>query len=275
MRSALGGVAARAVGLSIGLAIGLSVGGSTAWGQLVLTVDERAVLVEAAGSNQAAFPASAFALFDRDITLSGPTGGGTGHARAAQNSSVSATALSAMGMSLAESQAGPSGCVLSQATSDFRVSFHVTTPVQYSLSGAVDGAQFRLAESVSGTVHLVIAPAGTPTPFAFGAVLKPGRQYLLLAQSSQLVSACDGGQLFGTGTYELTGSFESLAPCPGDLNFDRVVDDVDFQIFLVAYNTLLCPEAPLPCDADLNADGFVNDEDFQIFLVGYNALLCP
>lgn len=267
MRSGLCGVAA--------CAIGLSICGSIALGQLVLTADERAVLVEAGGSNQAAFPAGAFVLFDRDIELSGPVNGGNGRARAAQNSSVSGAALSATGMSLAESQAGASGCVLSQATSDFRVSFHVTTPVQYSLSGSVNGAQFRLAESVSGTVHLVIAPAGSPTPFAFGAVLKPGRQYLLLAQSSQLVSACDGGQLAGDGMFELTGTFESLAPCPGDLNFDRVVDDADFQIFLVAYNILLCPDAPLPCDADLNADGFVNDADFQIFLVGYNTLLCP
>ncbi|MGH7244793.1 MAG: hypothetical protein ACREJD_15375 [Phycisphaerales bacterium] len=67
----------------------------------------------------------------------------------------------------------------------------------------------------------------------------------------------------------------ALASCPGDLNFDRVVDDADFQIFLVAYNTLLCPEAPLPCDADLNSDGVVDDLDFRIFLAAYNTLLCP
>jgi hypothetical protein len=29
--------------------------------------------------------------------------------------------------------------------------------------------------------------------------------------------------------------------CPADLNFDGVVDDLDFQIFVIAYDTLLCP----------------------------------
>lgn len=31
------------------------------------------------------------------------------------------------------------------------------------------------------------------------------------------------------------------APCPGDLNSDGLVDDGDFQIFVVFYNQLLCP----------------------------------
>ena len=31
------------------------------------------------------------------------------------------------------------------------------------------------------------------------------------------------------------------APCPGDMNGDRAVDDGDFVIFVAAYNELLCP----------------------------------
>jgi hypothetical protein len=31
------------------------------------------------------------------------------------------------------------------------------------------------------------------------------------------------------------------AGCPADLNADDVVDDLDFQLFAVAYNELLCP----------------------------------
>lgn len=243
--------------------------------QLTLTSDQRAVLLEAAGSSQPAFPPAAFAPFVVDITLNVPSGGGTGKAHATQTSSVSSGAMSASGSSSAESQAGPANCVLAQATSDFRLEFTVPTPVQYAMDGSVDGAQFRLAETVGGAVHLVQAAPGAPMPYSFTGVLKPGRQYLLLAQSSQLANACDGALFALAGSYSLEASFTALPPCPGDLNFDRVVNDEDFVIFLAAYNVLLCPTPPLLCDADLNLDGVVNDEDFVIFLAGYNVLLCP
>ena len=29
--------------------------------------------------------------------------------------------------------------------------------------------------------------------------------------------------------------------CPADLNYDRVVEDGDFEVFIGAYNELLCP----------------------------------
>lgn len=243
--------------------------------QLTLTSDQRAVLLEAAGSSQTSFPPGAFSPFVVDITLSVPSGGGSGTAHATQTSTVSAGAMSATGASSAESQAGPANCVLAQATSDFRLEFTVPTPVQYTMEGSVDGAQFRLAETIGGAVHLVLASPGDPTPYSFTGVLKPGRHYLLLAQSSQLANACDGAVFSLAGSYSLEASFTALPPCPGDLNFDRVVNDEDFVIFLAAYNILLCPAAPLPCDADLNQDGVVNDEDFVIFLAGYNVLLCP
>lgn len=243
--------------------------------QLVLTADARALYVEAANSNQVAFPAPAYSVFDQQIERDVNSGGGNGKARAAQNSSVSSSAMFATGSSSAQSVAGPSNCVLSQATSDFRINFHVLTPVQYSFDGAVDGAQFRLAEPIGGAVHLVQAAPGAPTPFSFGGVLRPGRAYVLLAQSSHLANACNGDSFSLEGSYTLNALFVSLPPCPGDLNFDRVVDDQDFQIFLAAYNELLCPPSPLPCDADLNDDGFVDDLDFQIFLAAYNELLCP
>lgn len=66
-----------------------------------------------------------------------------------------------------------------------------------------------------------------------------------------------------------------LAPCPGDLNNDRVVDDADFTIFAAAYDILTCPAAPAPCPADLNADTVVDDADFVLFAEAYNALVCP
>lgn len=65
--------------------------------------------------------------------------------------------------------------------------------------------------------------------------------------------------------------------CPADLNKDGFVTDDDFQIFIVAYNTLDCDEVSMSpgCPADLNYDGVVDDADFQIFVVAYNDLLCP
>lgn len=243
--------------------------------QLVLTADARALYVEAANSNLTAIPAPAYSVFDRAIDRDVNSGGGNGKAHAAQNSSVSASAMSATGSSSAMSVAGPSNCILSQATSDFRINFHVTTPVQYSFDGMVDGAQFRLAETVSGAVHLVQADSGAATPFSFSGILRPDREYVVLAQSSQLANACNGATSSLEGSFLLSASFESLPPCPGDLNFDRVVDDLDFQIFIVGYNQLLCSPSPLPCDADLNDDDVVDDLDFQIFIIGYNTLLCP
>lgn len=65
--------------------------------------------------------------------------------------------------------------------------------------------------------------------------------------------------------------------CLQDLNDDELVDDSDFTLFVVGYNTLDCsdPGMPAGCPADFNSDGFVDDSDFTIFVLGYNTLLCP
>jgi hypothetical protein len=65
--------------------------------------------------------------------------------------------------------------------------------------------------------------------------------------------------------------------CPGDLNGDAFVDDVDFSLFAFAYNILDCadPAMPAGCPADINNDGFVDDADFSSFATAYDALLCP
>lgn len=60
--------------------------------------------------------------------------------------------------------------------------------------------------------------------------------------------------------------------CQADFNRDTVVDDMDFQSFLPAYDQLLCANQ---CPCDLNADGFVDDQDFALFLPHYNNLVCP
>lgn len=72
-------------------------------------------------------------------------------------------------------------------------------------------------------------------------------------------------------------AFTEDAFCPADLNNDGLVDDADFQIFLLAYNTLDCsdPAMDFGCPSDFTHDTIVNDDDFLPFVQAYNALLCP
>ncbi|HEX8876903.1 MAG TPA: hypothetical protein VF777_09155 [Phycisphaerales bacterium] len=65
--------------------------------------------------------------------------------------------------------------------------------------------------------------------------------------------------------------------CPADLNADNLVDDADFSIFVVSYNSLLCndPLVAPGCPGDLDLDGLTNDADFSLFARAYDELLCP
>ena len=65
-------------------------------------------------------------------------------------------------------------------------------------------------------------------------------------------------------------------PCPGDFNFDGVVDDADFVIFVQGYNLLLCEDPMMAdgCPADMNGDLLVDDADFSLFVVAYDNLSC-
>ncbi|MBX3381036.1 MAG: hypothetical protein KF805_13160 [Phycisphaeraceae bacterium] len=74
------------------------------------------------------------------------------------------------------------------------------------------------------------------------------------------------------------GAFElQRPPCAADLNYDGLVDDSDFPIFVEAYNLLDCNDEAMPifCPADLNQNGYVDDADFVLFVAAYNELLCP
>ncbi len=65
-------------------------------------------------------------------------------------------------------------------------------------------------------------------------------------------------------------------PCPGDINCDTFVNDLDFQTFAYGYNVLLCSDPAMTpgCPADLNGDTVVDDIDFQLFVQMYDVLLC-
>ena len=72
-------------------------------------------------------------------------------------------------------------------------------------------------------------------------------------------------------------AFTDDAFCPADLNNDGLVDDLDFQIFVLSYNILDCtdPGMALGCPGDFTFDRIVNDDDFLPFVQAYNAVLCP
>lgn len=100
------------------------------------------------------------------------------------------------------------------------------------------------------------------------------------------VNANGAGQLSGFAWGENIGwinlddasVFVGIGPgCPCDLNGDGLVDDLDFQVFVVAYDLVVCddPSMPSGCPADFNGDNAVEDLDFQIFSVAYDAVLCP
>jgi len=69
----------------------------------------------------------------------------------------------------------------------------------------------------------------------------------------------------------------ALTCCPADLNNDLVIDDLDFQLFSLSYEVLVCgaPAMPVGCQADFNNSGFVDDADFVLFAMAYDALFCP
>ena len=75
----------------------------------------------------------------------------------------------------------------------------------------------------------------------------------------------------------ITGDVASFNSCPADLNNDAVVDDLDFALFAIAYETFDCadPSMPAGCPADLVANGFVDDTDFVAFAMAYDSFTCP
>ncbi len=81
----------------------------------------------------------------------------------------------------------------------------------------------------------------------------------------------------GIGALAARFAFTDDAFCPWDLNNDGVVNDDDFQVFVLSYNILDCadPTMPLGCPSDFTFDRIVNDDDFLPFVQAYNDLLCP
>jgi hypothetical protein len=60
-----------------------------------------------------------------------------------------------------------------------------------------------------------------------------------------------------------------------DINGDGLVDDDDFTLFALQYDTMLCNDPAMAdgCSADFNADGQVDDADFNILAPAYNVMV--
>jgi len=77
--------------------------------------------------------------------------------------------------------------------------------------------------------------------------------------------------------FNLEATINVSLTCPADLNNDGIVYDSDFQLFLMAYQVLLCADPAMPgfCQADFNHDSVVDDQDFVIFGHAYDDAECP
>ncbi|MGH7243291.1 MAG: hypothetical protein ACREJD_07730 [Phycisphaerales bacterium] len=114
----------------------------------------------------------------------------------------------------------------------------------------------------------------------------PGAQPFIVGGALTSIVGNGAQRLFGFSGYDPVYSGRSTlsltigtlaAACPGDLNADGQVDDLDFVFFASAYNILDCADTSMPagCPSDLNADSFVDDSDFVVFAAAYDALVCP
>ncbi len=161
--------------------------------------------------------------------------------------------------------------------------WNATTP---SDLGALPGHSFSIAYDISDSRGIVgysklnaDAPASTAVLWRDGQVIDLNTR--LTDPAGVVLTSANGinshGWIAASGLYQGKVRGFILVPCPADLSGDDVVDDSDFSIFIVAYDTLDCadPAMPAGCPADLNRDGVVDDSDFVIFVAAYNELLCP
>ena len=151
------------------------------------------------------------------------------------------------------------------------------------------GGRYRIIDGSFGGTHAdatgSFGPVGGDPILSFSQGTQPnGEQgnlapgtYQIVAEASAYSNFNFFNGLFAGSNFNLDIEIIANIACPGDLNTDNQVDDLDFQIFVVAYDILDCadPTMPVGCSSDLNADGFVDDLDFQAFAVAYDQLICP
>ncbi|MBN8597313.1 MAG: S8 family serine peptidase [Planctomycetes bacterium] len=118
---------------------------------------------------------------------------------------------------------------------------------------------------------------GSFVPHAGLPALPPQTVRWVLERTADQPGTPPRNDLYGYGIINLKHAGDYLhgrIRCAGDLNADLMVEDTDFQAFIVSYNALVAPGGPYT-GADLNGDAVTDDSDFQIFVQSYDALVCP
>lgn len=112
----------------------------------------------------------------------------------------------------------------------------------------------------------------------FGDV-EPGR--VIVVRREYVCSLPETGSLSASLTADgepQADSFVLLAvgECPGDFNFDTVVDDADFVWFCRSYGTKNCfvGHPDKRCRCDINGDHVVDDLDFELFAYAAERAAC-
>lgn len=88
----------------------------------------------------------------------------------------------------------------------------------------------------------------------------------------------DAGPTMTGGSFELTGGFWQpftlVAPCPGDLNGDGLVNQLDLNLLLAAFGTCPGDAGYDPAAGNLAGDACVDQLDLNIVLAGFGSP-CP
>lgn len=123
----------------------------------------------------------------------------------------------------------------------------------------------------AGMLFAAFAPASDLPPLA------PATVRWVLERTADQPGPDPRNDLVGYGVINLKRAGDYLSGrirCAGDLNADSMVDDADFERFILAYNDLVSPGGPYT-GADFNGDATADDADFQYFIRSYDTLLCP
>ncbi|MBX3387929.1 MAG: hypothetical protein KF691_00590 [Phycisphaeraceae bacterium] len=250
---------------------------------LTFVTDNRFVQsVNSFGQNSAQTPAVAFAPFNKTTMVNTDMESGSCGATSMHNSQMDSAQMSGAGTVDANAATKASSPLIfaGSGTSRFQVIFQPDAGGNLHLSGQLAGTSGKstlLAELKQGA-NLIYAKS-TAGIIEFEGPVGMGVQYTLTvscAANTLLMWTGSPAGSAASASFSFTADF-SEHTCVGDLNNDGFVDDLDFIIFVPAYNILDCadPNMPAGCPADLNRDGVVDDADFTIFVPAYNDLICP